>query len=52
MNKATAKSILNDPDYAKAYAFYNQKPMETADETFRLATDWLQAVLTVACPES
>ena len=51
MNKATANSILNDSDYERAYVFYKQNPMNSTDETFRLATDWLQAVLTVSCPD-
>ena len=51
MNKATAKAILNDPDYVSAYVFYKGKPMESNDETVRLATDWLQAVLVDGCPD-
>ena len=48
MNYDTAKAILNDQAFISAYSFFTRRPMETSDETYRLATDWMQAALTIS----
>ena len=45
MNKQTAKAIIDDSDYVKAFLFWQRFPMKTSDETFRIAMDYCQALL-------
>jgi len=40
-----AKALLNNPEYVRAYAQWNRKPMETSDEDFTKAMDWCEALL-------
>ena len=44
----TAQALLNDPEYVAAYAEWNRRPMDIADEAFRKAMDWAEAALFVA----
>tara|TARA_B100000900_G_C20360099_1_gene625958 strand:+ start:479 stop:640 length:162 start_codon:yes stop_codon:yes gene_type:complete len=52
MNTTTAHAIINDQDYIQAFLHYRRKPMETNDDTFRLAMDWCQAQLTLSASKS
>ena len=44
-NVDEAKALLNNPEYVRAYAQWNLKPMETSDEDFNKAMDWTEALL-------
>ena len=43
MTPIQAKAIVNDLAYIDAVLFYRRKPIETFDETFRLAQLWIEA---------
>ena len=43
MTKFQAKSILNSQRHVDAVLFYRRQPMETSDETFKLASMWIDA---------
>lgn len=52
MDLERAKALLNDSDAVAAYALFNRAPMQTTPETYRLAVDWLVAVLAVSASEA
>lgn len=43
MTKFQAQTILNSQRYIDAVLFYRRKPIETSDETFKLASMWIDA---------
>ncbi len=44
MTLSEAKAIVNDQRYIDAVLFYRRKPMETSDETFRMAQSWIDSI--------
>jgi hypothetical protein len=51
MQTEHANRVLNDPQAVAAYAQFQRAPMQTDTATYRLAVDWLEAVLAVASAE-
>ena len=43
MTKFQAQIILNSQRHIDAVLFYRRKPIETSDQTFKLASMWIDA---------
>ena len=43
MTLLEAQTIVNSQQHVEAVLFYRRKPIETSDETFRLARLWIDA---------
>ena len=48
MTIETAQALLNNPDYASAFAEWNKRPMHISDVVFNKAMDWAEAALFIA----